>query len=373
MRIIKSWLASGRVRAAKKRLADNPSAKRYAELAQEHALLQDLDRALKVVEEGLVAFAGDAELRRMSGMYRQLTFEDRTRALAREIETAPRPALWREMCEMLLEAGRLVRAEESAAEWYQNTQDGEAQYYRARARAERFFADRRRDDGRLAYELADTAEKLMDGDPRPLDLRAQIAARAGAWGEARRDLARLLEINPGDQALEARFRMAVAMFDGPKTVDQAFREVERSGRLADEPRDQSPKAAVVSTSEPEEDAHNAPARARPLLQHLARIPGIQAAFYLLGSTALVLGPKGPTAERTARTVREILGVSRSAARRLGLGHAAEVRIEGDHGTLLLLPGELGSGALWIGGEVTRRHEEAVRELAAAAGATEGTK
>jgi tetratricopeptide (TPR) repeat protein len=369
MRIFQGWLAGGRVRAAKKRLAENPTARRYAELAQEHALLKDLDRALKVVEEGITAFPADADLRRMSGMFRQLGLEDRTRALARELETAPRPALWREMCEMLLEAGRLARAEDAAAQWFQNTQEGEAQYYRARARAERFFADRRRDDGRLAYELADAAEKLMEGDPRALDLRAQIAARAGAWGEARRDLSRLLEINPGDQALEARFRMAVAMFDGPKTIDQAFREVERSGRLADEPRDRDPKAPVVDSAESEAPVV-APARARPLLQQIARIPGIQAAFYLRGATALVQGPKGPTAERTARTVREILTVSRSAARRLGLGHAAEIRIEGDHGTLLMLPGELGSGALWIGGEVTRRHEEAVRDLSIAASSDE---
>lgn len=369
MRILQGWLVSGRIRAAKKRLAENPSARRYAELAQEHALLKDLDRALKVLDEGMLAFSGDAELRRMSNVFRQLALEDRTRALARELETAPRPALWREMCEMLLEAGRLARAEEAAAQWYQTTQDGEAQYYRARARAERFFADRRRDDGRMAYELADTAEKLMEGDPRPLDLRSQIAARAGAWGEARRDLARLLEITPGDPTLEARFRMAVAMFDGPKTIDQAFREVERSGRLADEPRDRNPKAPVVDSAEGE-DPVASPSRARPLLQQIARIPGIQAAFYLRGSTALVQGPKGPTAERTARTVREILAVSRSAARRLGLGHAAEVRIEGDHGTLLLLPGNLGSGALWIGGEVNRRHEDAVRDLSIAANSEE---
>ena len=371
MRILQGWLASGRVRAAKKRLAENPSGRRYAELAQEYALLKDLDRAVKVVEEGIAAFPADAELRRMSAMFKQLALEDRTRALARELESAPRPALWREMCELLLEGGRLARAEEAAAQWFQTTQDGEAQYYRARARAERFFADRRRDDGRLAYELTDAAEKLMEGDPRPLDLRAQIAARAGAWGEARRDLTRLLEITPGDQALEARFRMAVAMFDGPKTIDQAFREVERSGRLADEPRDRDPKAPIVDSAEGDQPMAS-PSRARPLLQQIARIPGIQAAFYLRGSTALVQGPKGPTAERTARTVREILNVSRSAARRLGLGHAGEVRIEGDHGTLLLLPGDLGSGALWISGEVNRRHEDAVKELSVAASSEEAS-
>jgi predicted regulator of Ras-like GTPase activity (Roadblock/LC7/MglB family) len=368
MKLFKHWFASGRVRDAKKRLAANTTAQGYAELAQEHALTKDLSQALAVIEEGMSAFPGDPELRRMSSMLRQLGFEDRMRALSREIDTAPRPALWREMCEMMLDAGRLVRAEESAAEWYQHTQDGEAMYYRARARAERFFADRRRDDGRMAYEYADLAEKLLEDDSRPLDLRAEIAARAGAWGEARRDLARLLELRPGDQGIEARFRMAVSMFDGPKSIDQAFREVERSGRLAEEGREKKIQDQVVESDEGDESSAT-PSRARPLLQQVSRIPGIQAAFYLRGSTALVQGPKGPTAERTARTVREILGVSRSAARRLGLGHAEEIRVEGEQGTLMLLPGELGSAALWIGGEVNRRHEEGLRNISIAANST----
>jgi tetratricopeptide (TPR) repeat protein len=371
MRILRSLFGGGRVKSAKKRLAENPTARGYAELAQEHGLQKDLVGALKVLEEGMAAFPGDAELRRISNMFRQLALEDRTRALARELETAPRPALWREMCEILLGAGRHVRAEETAAQWFQHSQEGEAQYYRARARAERFFADRRRDDGRMAYELTEAAMKLMADDPRPLDLRALIAARAGAWGEARRDLAKLLEIVPGDPALEARFRKAIAMFEGPKTIDQAFRDVERSGHLADESRDREPGAPGAESNEGKDPA-TTPSRARPLLQQIARIPGVQAAFYLRGSTALVQGPKGPTAERTVRAVREILNASRSAARRLGLGHAADVRLEGEQGTLLLLPRDVGSGALWVSGEVNRRHEEAAHDISVAASSEEAS-
>jgi tetratricopeptide (TPR) repeat protein len=370
VKFLRGWLASGRVRQAKKRLAADPSSRHYFELAHEHALAEDLDTALKVTAEGLRAYPGDAELSRLSDLFRSLALENRTRALTRELATAPRPALWREMCETLLDSGRYVRAEEAAAEWYRSLQTGEAQLYRARARAQRFFSDRRRDDGKMAFELADAAEKLLPGDPRPLDLRAEIAARAGVWSEARKDLARLLEIKPGDQAVEARFRMAVAMYEGPKTIDQALREVERSGHLADERRDKMLRTAHLEAEE-KDDPAAAPARARPLLQAIARAPGVHAAFYLRGSTALVQGPKGPTAERMARSVREILLASRSAARKLGLGQACDVRLEGDFGTLLLTPGELGAGALWIAGEVTRRHEEGLRDLSAAASSAGG--
>jgi len=117
MRIFKNWLTGGRVRDAKKRLARDPSARSYAQLAHEHALTQDIETALRVALEGLHVHPGDAELKRVTGLYRQLTLEDRTRRISRELESAPRPAIWREMCDTLLEAGRLVRAEESAAEW----------------------------------------------------------------------------------------------------------------------------------------------------------------------------------------------------------------------------------------------------------------
>jgi len=164
--------------------------------------------------------------------------------------------------------------------------------------------------------------------------------------------------------------MANAMYEGPKTIDQALREVEKSGKLADESRDRAIDGPPAAIGEPIEDARGA-ARARPLLQSIARVPGVQAAFFLRGATALVQGPKGPTADRTARSVREIMNASRGAARRLGLGQLSEVRIEGDFGTLLLNPGDLGAGALWIVGPVTRRHEDGVRDLTAAATSAEG--
>jgi hypothetical protein len=287
--------------------------------------------------------------------------EDRTRELSKELETAPRPALWRELCEILLESGRVARAEELATDWFQNAKSGEAQYWRARARSERFFADRRRDDGRLAFDFVQSAQDLLPGDPRPLRLALDLATHCGAWTEARRALARLLELSPGDPALEARFRTVVTLAQNAKTLDQALRDVEKSGCLADEQR-LNAEGESASASE-----SGGSAAVRPMLQALLKENGVQAAFYVRGGTALVQGPKGATAERTARGVREIVQSCRSAARRLGLGQAQEARLEGTFGTLLVAPGELGSGALWCSGPVTRRHEDGLRDLAGLAG------
>lgn len=354
-------LSQGRARNAAKRLAKDPSARHYAELVQEYAVSGHLEHALKIASEGLKAYPGDSELKRLADRSRQMLREGRTRELQQELKTAPRPALWRELCEILLESGRVARAEELATEWFQNANSGEAQYWRARARSERFFADRRRDDGRLAFELVASAQELLPGDPRPIRLELELASHCGAWTEARRALARLLELSPGDPTLEARFRTVVTLAQKSKTLDQALRDVEKSGCLADEPR---PIDGVASGAE---ESQGSAGGVRPMLQALARENGVQAAFYVRGGTALVQGPKGATAERTARGVREIVSSCRTAARRLGLGQAQEVRLEGSFGTLLVAPGEIGSGALWCVGGVTRRQEEGLRDLASLAG------
>jgi hypothetical protein len=358
MKILKQWLAGGRVRSAAKRLAADPSARHYAELVQEYAVQEELDEALAIATEGLRAYPGDAEIKRLYERTRAVQREGRMRELQSELATAPRPALYQELIEILLESGRLDRAEEVAVQWCDRRKSGEAQFYRARVRAERFFVDRRAEDGRLAFDLACKATEAMPADPRPLRLELTIASRCGAWAEVRRCLARLLELTPGEPALEARFRTVMSLSATSKTFEQALREVERSGRFADD--------------EPESDSGAASGNIRPMLQTLAREPGVRAAFYVRGATALVQGPKGATAERTARGVREVVQSCRTAARRLGLGQATEVRLEGDFGTLLVAPGELGSGALWCSGkEVTRRHEQALRDLAGAAGRAKG--
>jgi hypothetical protein len=66
-------------------------------------------------------------------------------------------------------------------------------------------------------------------------------------------------------------------------------------------------------------------------------------------------------------VREVIANSKTTARKLGLGAATGVRIEGAFGTLLVSPGEYGSSAMWVNGESTRAQEQLLRELANAAG------
>jgi tetratricopeptide (TPR) repeat protein len=349
MNFLKRLLPRRRVRAAIKRLAQDRSARNYTALAQQYTMLGELTEVLRVCTEGLDAFPGNDPLTRLAERTRFLMREDRARALMAELSTAPRPAVWRELCEILLETGRIPRAEDLAKEWFEATRDGEAQYYRARARCERFFSDRRRDDGLQAFELITSAEELVPTDPRPIRLRVALTSRCGAWQDARRGLARLLELFPGDPALEARFRTVVTLAENSRPLDQALREIERSGRLVD---DETGDGSRVSSR-----------TIRPALQSLTTEPGVQAAFYVRGGTALVQGPRGPTAERAARSVREVVTLCRTASRRMGLGTPFEVRVEGDFGTLLIAPGEVASGALWARGPVSHRHELALRELA----------
>lgn len=355
---LRKLFAGGRLRSARSRLAENPTAQNYVALAKEHAQLGEMEEVQRVCAEGLDIFPGNEELLRLYERAMALEREDRTRELYRLLREAPRPALYRELCEILLSSGRVARAEESAHEWYNATGDGQAQLVRAEARLKRFFADRRREDGRLAHELLDSAEKLLPRDERVQRLKLQLYQRTGALKDARRAYSMLLELRPGDPELEAGFRSLLAMGDNAPNFDQALRMVEKSGRLSDE--EQVGRIATQQAGS-----------IRPKLKELASEPGVTAAIYVRGSTALVQGPKGATAERHARAVREVVQKSSSTARRLGLGQAFEVLLEGDFGSLLIAPSEMGSGALWCSQRVESYHRQGLLELAGIAIANGG--
>ncbi len=348
-------LNRGRVRAASRRLASEPSVKNYLLLAQAHASVGQLTEVAKVCEEGLALHPGNAELRRMRERAVTLSREDRVRELQSLVRSSPRPALWKELCEIQLEAGRVARAEKVATEWYESSGGAEALLYRARARAERFFTDRRRDDARRALELAAESIRLAPADPAPMRLRLQIFTRCGAWQDARTSIARMLELFPGDPALEARFRTVASLAETAPSLDQALREVERTGAFVDDESEAETQVGSRSI--------------RPLLQATAAEEGVNGAFYVRGGTALVQGPKGATAERYARGLRELVGGGRGAARRLGLGQPVEVLLEGNFGSLYIRPGTVGAAALWTSDRPTRKHQGALTELAAFEGTT----
>lgn len=334
MSFVRRWIGGSKIKEARRRLAEEPTPMNYSKLASVHARAGDLEEAIRVCEEGLGVFGNDPEILRLYRRSRELLLEDRTRELWRELEEAPRSAVYRELCANLLEAGRHERAEKLAFEWFTALREGPAQLMRARARLDRYLAGRGREDGHVVLELLDEAEQLMQGDPGPLELRLELFCRIGAWADAHLLVARLLELQPGDPELEDRYRALQPLVEDSPAVERALRDVELSGHLVDEEAEGMGKAAIDSRS------------IRPRLKELKAMEGVHAAIYTRGATALVQGPKGATAERTARATREVVSRSKSAARRLGLGQAHEIEIEGDFGHLIAAPGSLAAAAVW---------------------------
>ncbi len=328
------WFSTrrSRVRRATRALARDASTANYVELAKELARLSEPAEVLKVCREGLELHPSSAELQRLAREAKSAHQQLRLEALESELQTAPRAALYRELCEILLEKGDAQSALESAQRWRSQTDDPEATYFVGAAHAEFFFDGRRSRDGMLAFQSATESGKALPKDKRPLRLQFEIARRCGAWEDARRALARLLELMPGNPLLEARFRRVLSNCAHSKPLTRALTDVERSGRFVDD--------------EPEEAGSFDRDALRPTLKRLASHPDVHMAFFLRGNTALVQGAHGPTADRTARAVREVLQASRSSARRMALGRALEVRAEGSFGTLVLKPGPLGTAAIW---------------------------
>lgn len=341
-----------RARLAARKLGVDPTPQNYVSLARELVANGDPEDVLRVCTEGLDQHPGEPTLARLAQRSRALMLGRRRRELQADLDVAPRAALWREMCELHLEVGRHDQAEAAAEDWWRATQDAEAIYYRARCRAEMFYVDRRAADGRVAYDLVLEASAADTSDDRPLRLGFELARRVGAWNEARLCLARLLELYPGDPDFEARFRAVQANLASAPTMDRALNEVERSGEFPGE------EDEVGSAGDEE--------AARPLLQELGRTNGTHAAIYVRGGTALVQGPQGPTADRTARSVRDVLQSSRAAARRIGLGPLLAVELEGDFGTLVVQPGERGTAALWSDRVARAEQQELLDRLAGAA-------
>ena len=341
-------LSKAKVRSASKRLSAEPTAANYVALAQAHVSVGQLTEVCKVCDEGLALHPGSTALLRLRERAATLHREDRVRELQRVLKTAPRPACWKELCEIQLAAGRVQRAEQAAADWYAATGDAEALYLQAKARAERVFADRRRDDARRALELAAECQQLDPIDCRPAQLQLKIYSRCGAWQDARTCLARLLEQFPGDPTLEARFRTVATLAEDGPSLDAALRQVERTGEFLDDEKDVESTTTTPSV--------------RPILQSIAAEPGVRGAFYVRGGTALVQGPKGATAERQARGVRDLVGCTRGVARRLGLGNPSEITFEGDFGTLSIHPGSVGAAAIWTARQPSRKHLEALTGL-----------
>lgn len=358
MSFVEKLFSTVRLRDRRSKLSDNPTIQNYVALAREHAQRGEMQEVQRLCSEALELYPLNPELTRLAERARELEREDRTRELYRQLRESPRPALYRELGEILLESGRVARAEECASDWYAHTGDGQALFLRAQARTRRFFADKRRDDGRLALEFIEAAAKSLSTDARVFELELEVYERIGAWRDAQRVLTRLLELEPGEPRHEARYRAVATRADRAPSVDQALRQVEKVGALFDD----QPHAPLSGPSN---------GTIRPRLQALQAEDGVQAAIYVRGATALVQGPKGATAERHARAMREVVQKSAAAARKLGLGQANEIQLEGDFGRLLVMPSEHASAGLWLHREPDERQRRALVDLAGLAAEKDG--
>lgn len=349
MNLIQRLLSFGRIRRAKRTLAADPSPRNYLALAQQYTVAGRVFEAQRVCVEGLTAFPGNMQLARFHKRTRRAEREAAIARLHGELAEAPRAGLWRELVEILIDSDELTRAEEELGRWLEREQNAEAYYLLARVRLARFYADRGREQGRLALSTIEDALRLLPGDARPLRAKLDFLSRIGAWRDASEAAARLLALEPGALELEGRYRTLSARAADAPSIERALHVVEQTGNLADDTSDSSSGVRRGNV--------------QPLLRELAQDPDVKAVLYVRGATALVQGPKGATAERTARAVQAVLAGSRSASRRLGLGQLFQVQIEGHFGTLSIAPGENDAGAILTSGPLGRTREEALLGMA----------
>ena len=320
----------GRVRRASRAVARDASAANYAALAR--AAAGQHEDAIRTCSEALELHPQSGELQRIARGARAEQQRVRTARLRNEtLAVSPRAALHRELCELLLEVGDAQGALETAQRWSSQTQDPEATYFAAAAHAEFFFDGRRSQDGMAAFRSAEKCARALPGTSAPCACSSRSPGAAGPWEDARWALARLLELMPGNPLLEARFRRVLANCAHSKPLQRAAR---RRGADRSVPGRRGGGGRGLRSRVPATDAQAAGVGARgsrgvlPSWQH--------------GSRAR-RSSRRPTAQRA---VREVLQVSRASARRMALGRALEIRVEGSFGALTLMPGSLGASAAW---------------------------
>jgi tetratricopeptide (TPR) repeat protein len=355
MKLLHRLLSYGRIRRARRVLATDPTPRNYLSLAQQFAVVGRTADAQRACVEGLTAFPENIQLARYHQRTKRSEREARLAQLQRELAVSPRGPLLREMCEILVDSDELARAEETLSKWLEHDDDPEARHLLARVLLARLYADRGRDQGRAALAALDRAIEKLPRDMRPLRAKLDFLTRIGAWRDAADCAARCLSIEPGALELEGRYRTLSVRAEQAPTFERALHEVEHSGKLVGEDGDDDARASKGSV--------------QALLRELAGQPDVQAVLYVRGATALVQGPKGATAERHARSVQTILGGSRSAARRLGLGQLFQIQLEGSFGTLSIAPGEQDAGAILCCGPLGRAREEALLGMAGLNAAT----
>lgn len=348
--MIQRFFSRSRLKQARRQLAEDFSAQNYERLIQQLAVSGELDAASELCSEGLEQFPGDRSLQRLEGRIRGHVREQRLVRLREELEQGPRPALWNSYCELCCECGEWDEAERAAQRWYEEDGDEAALLLVARVRTQRFYSDRSRRLGEQALAAIEEACEASDRAVEPLRLELRFMLAIGAFGRARDVAAELLDHLPGDAELESRYRALEAPAESAPEPRRALARVEESGRLA---TDRAESGAVQS-----EDI-------RPALQRLAAAPGCGASVFLRGSTALIQGPRGATAQRTARGMKNALKAARTVSRRLDLGPLREFEIDGDFGQLVGEAGERDAALGWFRRDVQPAERERLRDLAGA--------
>lgn len=348
--MIQRFFSRSRLKTARRQLAEDFSAQNYERLIQQLAVAGELDAAAELCSEGLGQFEGDRALLRLDARIKKHVREQRLARLRDELEQGPRPALWSSFCDLCCEQGDWDQAEDAARRWVDAGGGEVAAVLLARVCTRRFFSERSRKSGEHALEAIRAAREAADRGVEALRLELRVMLAIGAFGRAREVVCELLDHVPGDAELEMRYRALEGPAEGAPDPRRALGRVEETGRLA---TDRTETGAVTS-----EDI-------RPALQRLAAAPGCGATLFLRGSTALVQGPRGATAQRTARGMKAALKAARTASRRLDLGPLRELEVDGDFGQLVGAVGERDAAMSWYRREAQPPEREVLRELAGA--------
>ena len=304
------------------RVRTEPAPNAFVDLGQVHINLDMHAKAERIAEDGLALFPRSDELRQLLECARRGGRRKRTEELRARLLRAPSPAAYAELAAVQVELGDRAGLQQTCQEWnLRFPGDAGSWLVLARAHLVNYYRDLTVREGAEAIRCLERALHIQPDDVATRTMFAELLYRIGAVQLAAKHLQRVLRAAPGDATATGLLIHLSGLADQGGDVQLLLEDVQRHGAL----RHPTPAAAAPRA------ADESLAGVRSGLAQVSDIAGVRKVAFIRGSKAMVKGAIRDGKDPFLRVARVVAKAAQRFARRLDIGHANKLVVDGRFG------------------------------------------
>lgn len=363
MHLIQRMKVWKELRQLERRVREEPAPNTFVDLGQVYINLDMHEKARQVAAAGLALFPRANELRQLHDCARRGIRQKRAAELRAKVTRSPSQNDYRELAQLLVEVGDTASLHAVCQEWNVRFPDDPGCWLLlGQTRLANFYRDLSAREGHEAARCLQRVLRMQPADPQARRLLAELLYRIGAVRVAQRHLRELLAHDAGNQQIAALLAYVSTLEDHGDDLQGLLAEVEQHGSLRHPP---------MPTRPPTGDDGGL-AGVRDGLSHVAEMPGVSKAAFIRGAKALVKGAIRDGRDPFLRSARVIARSAHRFARKVDIGSATKMIVEGPFGRICVcVYGEVLAAALCDaradGVRVMAELQEIVAGMLAAAG------